>query len=77
MRDISDDERQSYRPKILPALWVAAAPGQDFVAAPTRCPASPGVAASRPGPAALATQPKGLLRQDTSDSFVRRDREGA
>ena len=41
MRDILDDEQQSYRGKSCLPCGLRRAPGQGFVAAPFRCPASP------------------------------------
>ena len=62
---ISDDEQRSYRAK-LAAQRVAAAPGNGFVAAPFRCPASPASLLLALAPAALATRPTGLLPRAAS-----------
>ena len=61
--------------QILAAQRVAAAPGGDFVAAPTRCPASLASLRLVLAPAALATRPTGLLPRAASGSLLRTLRE--
>ena len=46
--------------QILPAQWVATAPGSGFVSAPVQCPASPASLLLAGSRAALATRPTGV-----------------